>query len=635
MGTATGFGVGARRRAVLGVGAVLALVAPGVGLAADPDLAMNRTEIVGEQTGWDPPFFGWRGGGGDFDGDGFADLATGEPGIDLVLVYSGSPRGMPRSPTATLKATTFTPATDGDYGISFAVADMNADGYDDLGVGVNGSAGQFAVYLGGPGGPGVESERVFSRPVDGVESDDRDFAQSASSGGDMDGDGYEEMLVADPYWGDDPSSHVAPRGALFVYSGGPNGPDPCPHLLANRLVADANYSRAFGTIGSGDLNGDGYSDAAASCLQCATGGRSPYLFALGAVDWNIEVESGDLDAYVAAVAGDLDADGFADLALTSWGGDILPDAEGGTVIVYGSPSGPDPSAATWIAEESLDLGSAGDVDADGFDDLALIEDEGVRILFGSPTHVEAPSSRWLPVTPTESGYTVAATVVGAFDMNGDGRSEVVIGDGDYWDGKGRLLVDSPVCTWYADADADGHGDPAVTQATCHDAGAGWVAVPDDCDDADAARSGSVWFPDTDGDGYGTGQGVLACEQPANTATENHDCDDADPAVSPAAEDSAADDVDQDCDGHDGPWTLDTGGDCPDLYVTDTGDTAETADTADTATTDTADTSAANDDTGHGSPRDPGCGCNTPASPGAPAAGALLALAAAFASRRRA
>ena len=177
----------------------------------------------------------------------------------------------------------------------------------------------------------------------------------------------------------------------------------------------------------------------------------------------------------------------------------------------------------------------------------------------------------------------------------------------------------------------------MTQATCHDPGTGWVAVPDDCDDADAARSGSVWFPDADGDGYGTGQGVLACEQPANTATENHDCDDTDPAVSPAAEDATADGLDEDCDGHDGPWTFDTGEDCPDLYDTDTADTADTGalDTADTGATDTADTSSAKDDTGHGSPRDPGCGCNTPASPGAPAAGALLALVAVCATRRRA
>ncbi len=596
---------------------------------------MNRTELYGVQAGGDPPALGWRAAGGDFDGDGYADLALAEPGVDLVLVYAGSASGM-QSTAREVSAQTFNPGPEGLYGPSLAVGDTDADGYDDLGVGVWDVPGELAVYFGGPGGLTLDSEVVLARPPDGGDLSASGFAQEAAGGGDMNGDGYADILVSDPTWGKTNGTAGDAEGALFVYEGGPDGPDPCPHLIPNRIPDDDGSSRPFGDLGAGDLNGDGYSDVAAACFTCA-GDQSPYVFALGSADWNVELQTGPLDAFMVAVAGDLDADGFVDLAITNWGYPTNPGTDDATVIVYGSPSGPDPDATATIASGSLHMGRVGDVDADGYEDLALVLDEGVQLVFGASARLEDPPALWLPVPETERGFTVATTVVGGFDMNGDGRSELVTGDGDYWDNKGRLFVDSPTCLWYADTDADGHGDPAVTQTTCHDPGTGWIAVPDDCDDSDPARSGSVWFPDADGDGYGTGQGVLACEQPANTATENHDCDDADAGVSPGAEDSTADGLDQDCDGHDGPWAFDTGGDCPDLYDTDTADTADTGalDTADTATLDTADTSPADDDTGHGSPRDPGCGCNTPASPGRPAAAALLALVAACATRRRA
>ncbi len=213
MGTATGFGVGARWRAVLGVGVTLALVAPGVGLAADPDLAMHRTELYGVQPGWDPPVFGWRVAGGDFDGDGYSDIALTEPGVDLVLVLSGSARGV-RSTVAELSAQTFNPTGDGIYGHSLAVGDTNGDGYDDLGVGVHDAPGKLAVYLGGPDGLSGDSERVLTRPEDGSEDAFSAFGIDAAGGGDMDGDGYAELLVPDLLWGKTSDSVAGSGGGV-------------------------------------------------------------------------------------------------------------------------------------------------------------------------------------------------------------------------------------------------------------------------------------------------------------------------------------------------------------------------------------------------------------------------------------
>ena len=131
-------------------------------------------------------------------------------------------------------------------------------------------------------------------------------------------------------------------------------------------------------------------------------------------------------------------------------------------------------------------------------------------------------------------------------------------------------ADSP--TWHPDADGDGYGDPDTGEPHCADAPAGWTEDATDCDDADAAVSpsgtevcdgvdqdcddavdddpidGRTYYTDADGDGYGDPDAaVAACAPLAGTVSDATDCDDADPAVSPAAGETC-DGIDQDCDG---------------------------------------------------------------------------------------
>ena len=140
-----------------------------------------------------------------------------------------------------------------------------------------------------------------------------------------------------------------------------------------------------------------------------------------------------------------------------------------------------------------------------------------------------------------------------------------------------LDTDAPVVgatTFYADTDADGHGDPAaavdaclaptghVADATDCDDSAAAVnpaaaevcnAIDDDCDalidDADPSISGQpTWYIDYDSDGYGAT--VLqqdACTQPSGYVADATDCEDTDAAVNPGAAE-ICNDLDDDCDG---------------------------------------------------------------------------------------
>jgi len=168
---------------------------------------------------------------------------------------------------------------------------------------------------------------------------------------------------------------------------------------------------------------------------------------------------------------------------------------------------------------------------------------------------------------------------------------VEICDGVDNDCDGEIDEDVTMAFWL-DADEDGAGDPEQLVMAC-EAPEGHVDNDLDCDDADpAARGGAaelcdgadndcdgeideddaldalVWFADADGDGHGDPLVSLpACAAPDGYVATPTDCDDADPARSPDA-DEICNELDDDCDGTvdepdavDAPtWSIDYDGD---------------------------------------------------------------------------
>jgi len=126
--------------------------------------------------------------------------------------------------------------------------------------------------------------------------------------------------------------------------------------------------------------------------------------------------------------------------------------------------------------------------------------------------------------------------------------------------------------WFADADGDLHGDPAMSMVAC-DQPAGYVENPTDCDDESASANpsgieicdgldndcdglvdgpdpvgGMTVYPDSDGDGHGSaGSPVEVCTPMAGFVESSDDCDDSEAAAHPGGTE-VCDGIDNDCSG---------------------------------------------------------------------------------------
>ena len=370
---------------------------------SDPDFDTADTTLTGQASSW----FGFSVALGDVNGDGYADLAVGAP-HDLTqrgraYVFEGGSDGISSKnlgdPDFDTADTTLT-GEYGTFGRCMAIGDVNGDGYADLAVGAdsyNSYQGRAYVFVGGSDGI----------PNKNLEAPDYETADTTLTGeassyygysvalGDIDGDGYADLAVG-------AERYNTGQGRAYVFVGGSDGISDKNLDAPDYDTADTTITGEYGDSGNsdfgnsvalGDINGDGYADLAVGANRYNSGDGRAYVFKGGSggiSDKNLDVpdydladttltgEHGDFGYYVAI--GDVDGDGYADLAVGSY----HYSGQGRAYIFEGGSEGildknldaPDYDLAdtTLTGEDDSDFGfpvAFGDVDGDGYADLTV------------------------------------------------------------------------------------------------------------------------------------------------------------------------------------------------------------------------------------------------------------------------
>ena len=370
---------------------------------------------------------------GDVNGDGIDDLVIGAVTISSASAGGGTPLP-PQAPSgATVvfgKTTGWSPTLDvstldgsdgfrvpsgaseewlGSYVAS--VGDMNGDGYDDVAIGDlsahfgGDSSGASYVVFGRPTGWPAEVDETALDGSDGFRVDGVGafhYAARVGSGGDVNGDGYDDLFIGSLGYTGTASAYVLfGQPAAFPATSDVTGLDGTNGFEITGL--ESYISPAAINI-AGDVNGDGIEDLVIGAANDGTGGYDagsvfvvfghdsgwPATLDVSALDgtngFRVDGTESDLAGLQVNAAGDVNGDGFDDIVIGAFGANGYA---GGAYVVYGDGGGFAPA---------LDLGRI-----DGFNGFRI---DGID-----------------PGTYNLAGYSVD----GAGDLNGDGFDDLVIG----------------------------------------------------------------------------------------------------------------------------------------------------------------------------------------------------------------
>lgn len=317
--------------------------------------------------------------------------------------------------------------------------DFNGDGHRDIAVGapyksVNGAAAAGGVVVAFGASDGLTTRKVAltqsSAGVPGTPEDSDRFGASIASG-DLDGDGYADLVVGAD--GEDVDTYEG-QGSVTILWG---GAEPFTSSTTTTVENPQQWQSHGYDVAVGDFTGDSGADLAViepDAVVVYGGG-----FARGSKPvptYTMSVPGAGL-RYSEAAVGDVNGDDKDDLAVTGDAGTGRP----GTDIFTGQEGRPNRTQRVDDGNTALALG---DINGDGFDDMATsltwpeffsVDDPSngsgyVTVRFGSQTGFGDPvtlhqDSTGVPGANEDGDNWGASIAIG--DITGDGKAELVVG----------------------------------------------------------------------------------------------------------------------------------------------------------------------------------------------------------------
>lgn len=451
---------------------------------------------------------------GDVNGDGFDDLIIGAPFRDdpaqtkvnrgetyILFGAATSPATLTLASLGT-SGVTIVGGNTGDFsGRSVSGAgDVNGDGYADLLIGAPSAAaagnrkplaGESYLIFGGaklPATIDVSALGTMGMTIFGAESGDKS-GSAVSNAGDVNGDGFSDILIGAPHANEDHGATCLIFGAASL-----------PATIDLKAMGDKGVkirresSTALGhsVRSGGDVNGDGFDDIIIGANSAnRKAGRSYIVFGseslpatidlvgLGSGKTRIEgVESSDESGCDVSTAGDVNGDGFDDLIIGARGSDGFANRDTGageSYILFGAavmplsislkslgPKGVAVFGADQSDQSGWSVSNAGDVNADGFDDV-IVGAPGVAglgnleihrgesyLLFGGRAfprqiNLESLNNVGIRISGIDERDRSGESVGAAGDVNGDGYEDFIVGAPEA-DGSGNLKYGAGECS---------------------------------------------------------------------------------------------------------------------------------------------------------------------------------------------